>query len=717
MKEHSMLKRIALAMFTFWAAVVLAEEPNVIKSVDVKTETSNRQEITVTFKSDLRAAPASFAVNTPPRVALDFLNMTNGTGKTSIPVAGGNLKAISLAEANGRTRMVFGLVKGSGYETKIDGNKLLVVLDSNAIDNVATVKNTSAQFSSAVAASGKEAIKDVDFRKGDAGEGRLIVDLTTAAVGIDIRQQGKDLVLEFAKTSLPRQLERHMDVADFGTAVQTVDTYTQGDSVKMVIAPRGNWEYSAYQADNRFIVDVRNIDEQAKKLAALDKPVYKGDKLSLNFQSVEVRTVLQVIAEFTGKNIITSDTVSGNLTLRLKDVPWDQALDLILQSKGLDKRENGSVMWIAPRDEIASREKLALEASRQVEDLEPLRSQSFQLNYLKVDAFKKILTDEKQSILTKRGTALVEPNNNILFVQDIPSRLAQIEKLVAKIDVPAKQVLIEARIVSASDTFGRTLGGRLALAAQRFNGNNVYDTLTGFNLAGSGQSSSSSSSSSSGSGSGSGTGAGSAVKTGQTDFLSQRNANVNLPSAGSSGGDFGVSIFNASVGALISLELQALESEGKGKIISSPRVVARDQTKATIKQGTQIPILILDRNGNVSSTYKDATLTLDVTPRITPDGRVYMELVVEKNSPTTFNGSTAIDTKSVNTNVLVGNGDTAVLGGIYESAENGTEDKVPLLGDVPLLGNFFKKKSVSKQRTELLIFITPKILPAESLVK
>jgi type IV pilus assembly protein PilQ len=700
------------------ASAAWADDVNSIKAIDVRMQSSNRQEITVTLKNDIKVTPASFSVNTPPRIAFDFVGTTNDTGKSSIPVSGGNLKAINIAEANGRTRLVLGLIKGGGYETRMEANKVIISLATLSGGSGAAVKNTASQFSTSAATATHEGISSVDFRRGDAGEGRVVVDLSSASVGIDIKQTGKDLVLEFSKTALPRQLERRMDVSDFGTPVQAVDTYTQGDSVKMVISPRGNWEYSAYQADNRFIVDVKNIDEQAKRIAALDKPTYKGDKLSLNFQNVEVRTVLQVIAEFTGKNIITSDTVSGNLTLRLKDVPWDQALDLILQSKGLDKRENGSVMWIAPRDEIASREKLKLEAQKQVEELEPLHSQAFQLNYIRVEAFKQILTDEKQSILTKRGSALIEPNNNILFVQDIQSRLVEVGKLVARIDVPAKQVLIEARIVSASDSFGRTLGARLALAGERFNGNNVFNTLTGFNLAGgsaSGGGGSSGSGSTSSSSSSSGTTT--ASSNGISQFFQDRNTSINLPGVGSTGGDIGVSIYNASVGGLISLELQALESEGKGKVISSPRIVARDQTKATIKQGTQIPILVLDRSGNVSTTYKDATLTLDVTPRITPDGRVYMELVVEKNSPTTFNGSTAIDTKSIQTNVLVGNGDTAVLGGIYESAENNNESKIPLLGDIPYIGNLFKQRSLSKQRTELLIFITPKILPAEPLVK
>lgn len=713
MTKSPMLKYVLRAGLCLLASLAFADEPNAIKSVEVRTETSSRQEVTVTLKGDIKTAPASFAVNTPPRIAFDFVNTTNDSGKSTVPVAGGNLKAVSIAEANGRTRLVLGLIKGSGYETKIDGNKLTITLDTLATATAAAVKNTSSQFSTAPVAAGKIAIRDVDFRRGEAGEGRVIVDLSAPDVGIDTRQQGKDLVLEFAKTSLPHQFERRMDVLDFGTPVQTVDTYAQGDTVKIVISPKGNWEYSAYQADNRFIVDVKNVDEQLKKLEELNKPSYKGDKLSLNFQNVEVRTVLQVIAEFTGKNIITSDTVQGSLTLRLKDVPWDQALDLILLSKGLDKRENGSVMWIAPRDEIASREKLNLENKKTVEELEPLRSQSFQLNYIRAEAFKLVLGgDEKQSILTKRGSALIEPNNNLLFIQDVPSKLAEIEKMIARIDVPAKQVLIEARIVSASDTFGRTLGARLGVAAERFNGNNVFNTLTGFNL-GNGSAATTSSSSSSTTTTTTSPTSSNAI----TQFLGDRNTSVNLPAAGTSGGDFGISIFNASVGALISLELQALESEGKGKVISSPRVVARDQTKATIKQGTQIPFLVLDRSGNALSTYKDATLTLDVTPRVTPDGRVYMELNVEKNSPTTFNGLTAIDTKSIQTNVLVGNGDTAVLGGIYESTESANDTKVPLLGDIPYLGNLFKQRSVSKQRTELLIFITPKILPTEPLIK
>jgi len=719
MMKRQMLKwlnRVALGLL---AVCAFADEPNAIKSIDVQTESGDRQIVTITLKRPADAPPANFAVNTPPRIAFDFVNTVNDSGKASVPVTGGNLKLVNIAEASGRTRVILSLLHGVSYDTKVDGNKLSITLNNSA--STAQVSNATTQFSVAQN-KGKESIHDVDFRRGSAGEGRVVVNLSSPNIGIDIRQQGKSLVLEFAKTAMPRQLERRMDVADFGTPVQTIDTYSQGENSKMVIEPKGNWEYSAYQTENRFIVEVRNVDEEAKRIAALDKPSFKGDKLSLNFQNVEVRTVLQVIAEFTQKNIITSDTVTGSLTLRLKDVPWDQALDLILQSKGLDKRENGSVMWIAPRDEIANRERAALESKKQVEDLEPLRSQTFQLNYVKADLLKKILSDDKQPVLSKRGAVVAEPDNNLLFVQDIPSRLAEVEKLVTRLDAPARQVMIEARIVSASDTFGRTLGARLGVATQRVQGNTTYNTVSGFNLAGgsasSGSSGGSSSSSSSSSSSGSGTTSGTAAASGAVgNFFSQQVANVNLPTTGSTGGDFGVSIFNATVGGLISLELQALEAEGQGKVISSPRVVARDQTKATIRQGTRIPFLTRDTQGNALETFLDATLTLDVTPRVTPDGRIFMEVDVHKNAPIVFNGQTSLDEKSIHTNVLVGNGDTAVLGGIYESTDSTSVSKVPLLGDIPFLGNLFKQKSDSKERTELLLFITPKILPSDPLIK
>ena len=727
MKRHMLnwLQRGALALLAVWA---LGEEPNAIKSIEVTSASDNRQVMTIVTDKPMQA-PGSFTVNTPPRIAFDFPNTVNDSGRGSVPVTSGNIRSVKIAEATGRTRVVLEMTHSASYDMKVDGNKLTVSINSAAPDAPAAttqLQNATTQFSVSQNTT-KESIRAIDFRRGDTGEGRIIVDLSSPKIGIDISQQGKDLVLIFAKTAMPRQFERRMDVADYGTPVQTVDSYSQGEMSKIVVSPKGNWEYSAYQTDNKFVVEVKNPDEAAKRIAALEKPVYKGDKLSLNFQNIEVRTVLEVIAEFTGKNIVTSDTVSGNLTLRLKDVPWDQVLDLILQAKGLDKRENGSVMWIAPRDEIAEREKQVLTAKQQSDDLQPLKSQSFQLNYLKADVLLKLFSDKNNTIISKRGAVVVEPTNNIVFVQDIPDRLDQIAKLIQTLDAPAKQVMIEARIVSASDTFGRTLGARLGLASQRVAGNNVFNTLSGFNLAGGNAPTSSSSSSSSSSGgnnnsnsSSSSSGSsitGTGASTALTNFFTQQVTNVNLPVGGSTGGDFGVSIFNAAVGGLISLELQALEAEGSGKIISSPRVVTKDQTKATIKQGTKIPFLQRDVQGNSQQNFIEAELILDVTPRVTPDGRVFLELDIANNSPTIFNGETSIDEKAIHTSVLVGNGDTAVLGGIYQSTETLDQSKVPLLGDIPFLGALFRQKSVSKQHNELLIFITPKILPIDPLIK
>lgn len=478
-----------------------------------------------------------------------------------------------------------------------------------------------------------------------------------------------------------------MDVTDFGTPVQTIDSYAQGDTVKMVIEPKGAWEYSAYQTENRFIVEVKNIDEQARRLAQLDKPTYKGDKLSLNFQNVEVRTVLQVIAEFTGKNIITSDTVNGNVTLRLKDVPWDQALDLILQSKGLDKRENGNVMWIAPREEIVSREKLALEAKAQIADIEPLRTESFQLNYLKAEDLRAMLLNDKQSFLSKRGSAIVEARNNVLIVNDIASKLDSIRALLLRSDVAARQVMIEARIVIADDNFSRTLGARLGVRGDR--------TLGDKNRVG--------------------------IASGINDSLSVltngvgagTTTNVNLPASalgGVSPASLGITLLNSSVGALLSLELQALEAAGNGRTVSSPRIITGDQQKAVIKQGSRFYVTVPGQNGANTAEEKEANLELEVTPRITPDRRIFMELKISKDALASTGANPVVDTRSVETNVLVSNGDTAVIGGIYELTESNGESKVPLLGDVPVLGHLFKTKTGTNTKRELLIFITPRIL-------
>jgi type IV pilus assembly protein PilQ len=489
-----------------------------------------------------------------------------------------------------------------------------------------------------------------------------------------------------------------MDVTDFGTPVQTIDAFTQGNNARLVIEPRGNWEHTAYQTDTRFIVEVKQVVEDPSRLV---RPGFTGEKLSLNFQNVEVRAVLQVIADFTGLNIITSDTVGGNLTLRLKDVPWDQALDLILQAKGLDMRKTGNVVWIAPRDELATREKLALEARQQIADLEPTRTESFQLNYQKAEAFQKLLTDEKQRILSKRGSAVIDARTNTVFVQDTASRLEEVRNLIRKVDVPVRQVMIESRIVEATDSFSRNLGVRLG-----------YHDLTGAGTQFGGSSTA---------GRGRKLGGGrledTGFHTGQTvttpNFPSDTLA-VNLPApglAGASPGTFSLLLFNSVGTRFLNLELTALQADGKGKIISSPRVITADQVEAIIEQGTEIPYQQATSSGATSVSFKKATLSLKVKPQVTPDDNVIMNVNVHKDSvgQNTLAGP-SIDTKQIVTEVLVASGGTVVIGGIYTQEERSTTNKVPVLGDLPYVGFLFKQNLKLDDRRELLIFITPKII-------
>jgi type IV pilus assembly protein PilQ len=677
--------RSALAFLLLSAA--FAGEMNSIKSIQIRPPNGDRQEVSVMFEKPV-AAPGSFVVNTPPRIVFDFVDASNGTGKSLIPVNSQNLRAISIAESAGRTRVVFNLLKGASYTTAAVGNELKVEL--NAGGTTASAPTTT-QFAPQSAASSKESIRNVDFRRGAAGEGRIEIDLSSPNVGIDIRQQGKALVLEFAKTSISRPLERRMDVVDFGTPVQTIDTFSQGDSVKMVIEPKGVWEYSAYQTESRFIVEVKSVDEAARRLADLQRPTYKGDKLSLNFQNVEVRTVLQVIAEFTGKNIITSDTVSGSLTLRLKDVPWDQALDIILQTRGLDKRENGNVMWVAPREEITKRETDAAESIKKLESVEPTRAESFQLNYMRAEDLRKLIAeggDKGSRILSAQGSVLVESNSNILIVKDVPSKLEEIRGLIQRFDVPKRQVMIEARIVVADDNFSRQLGVRLGVAANRTanNGSNTQVGVGG-NITDS-----------------------RGVLTGGIGGVTPT-PNVNLPISGTPTGSLGITLLNAASGTLVNMELAAAEAEGKSRTVSSPRVITGDQQKATISQGKKYYVIVPGGSGpSAAPQEKTAALTLEVTPRITPDRRVFMELKVSNDTLETQGQFPVVSTKTVDTSVLVGNGDTAVLGGIYEQTDTNGNSKVPVLGDIPLLGNLFKSTNREVKRTELLIFITPKII-------
>ncbi len=688
----------ALMLLGLFSGQVQADEQNSITALSISSG-NGLTVIKVSLQQPLAGLPAGFSINTPPRIAFDFPNTTNGLGKSTQEFKEGDLRSANVVQAGNRTRLVINLNQMLAYQTKLDGNNLLITLHDKQAE-VSSV--TTSRFAEANQVQQKYEVRNIDFRRGKNGEGRIQVDLSDPGMGIDIRQQGTSLIVDFLKTSLPSILQHKLDVVDFATPVQNVDTFAQGDNVRMVIVPAGQWEYAAYQADNKFVVEVRPI--VADKRADGSKPGYTGEKLTLNFQKIDVREALNVIADFTGLNIVISDTVKGDLTLRLKDVPWDQAFDIILQSKGLDMRKNGNVIQVAPREELAAKEKLDLTAHQEIADLEELRTESFQLSYQKGDVVAAMLSNDKQRILSKRGSAVVDKRTNTVFVQDTPTNLEAVRKLIKQIDVPVRQVMIEARIVEATDNFSKNLGVRLGYqSADTFNIGNtgLYGNL-GANAANQPN----------------GLGGTPAVAPltigGPTSGGTPINLpNVNLPSAGTAG-NFSMLLFNSSASKILSVELSALETDSQGKIISSPRVVTSDQTEAKVSSGTQIPYQQATSSGATAVSFAQAALSLAVKPQITPDNNVIMDIKVNKDSVgQLYAGVPSINTNEVDTQVLVENGGTVVIGGIYTQEDDNGVNKVPMLGDLPIIGFLFRSTSKLQNKSELLVFISPKIINDE----
>jgi type IV pilus assembly protein PilQ len=650
--------------------------------------------VRIDFSEPLPVVPTGFMIQAPARIALDVPGATSSLGRNSVDVNVGNLRSVNVVQASDRARLVLNLKTPTNYRLQLEGKSLIVLLDP-----VAQSASSPAQTFAESRNRDTQPIKDLDFRRGPDGSGRVIVDLPSNQVGVDIRQQGQGLVVEFLKSSLPEGLRRRMDVTDFGTPIQSVTTAQQGDRVRVVIEPRGAWEHSAYQSDNQFVVEVRTQKQDPNKLS--QGPGYTGEKLSLNFQNIEVRSLLQVIADFTNFNIVTSDSVTGGVTLRLKDVPWDQALDIILQAKGLGMRRSGNVLWIAPKDEIAAKEKLELEANAAIQSLEPVRTQAFQLNYTKAADIAVQLTGTGSSrILSVRGSAIAEPRTNQLFVTDVGAKLEQVQALIARLDIAVRQVLIEARIVEASDTFGRSLGIRLGGSDLRgVSGGDAGYSVGGGNRVAFG-----------------GTYDAVSGTTGESNTqLTTTNTNfINLPASGVGGfnaSTFAISIFSSAANRFLNLELSALEADGKGKLVSSPRIVTADKSKALIEQGTEFPYQQATSSGATSVAFRRATLKLEVTPQITPEGNIILDLDIAKDSrgETTAAGI-AINTKHIRTQVLVENGGTVVIGGIFELTETENETRVPFLGDIPIAGNLFKNRLRSSNKQEMLVFITPKMV-------
>ena len=702
MNTTQILGRLGALLLAWLAATGLAfAQANSIEGFDVAQQGGNVI-VRITTKDPLKGAPASFTVANPARIVFDFANTTNGLGRNSQDIGQGELRSMNLVQGSDRTRMVFNLRRSVAHEVAVDGKNVIVTLNAAAAAPTGNAANQVSHFAEGKA-DAKHALREVDFRRGNAGEGRIMVDLTDTSTGIDIRQQGQNIVVEFLKTALPENLRRRLDVVDFATPVQTISTYQQGENVRMVIEAKGQWEHNAYQSDTQFVVEVKPA-AAADPSKGSQRGRYTGEKLSLNFQNVEVRAVLNVIADFTDLNIITSDTVAGSITLRLKDVPWDQALDIILQTRGLDMRKSGNVIWIAPRDELATREKLQLEAQSQINELEQTRTEAFQMNYQKASDVQKLLSDQTQRMLSKRGSAVVDARTNTLFVQDVPSRLEEVRKLIARIDVPVRQVMIEARIVEANELFNRNLGAKLGynevgitqgarFPLQASGGNTRYAFGTSLGNVDTGS-------------------------VGGAQGIAGATTNgglaVNMPAAGLNSfnaGTFAFTLFNASLTRFLNLEISALEADGKGKTISSPRVLTADQVEAIVEQGTEIPYQQATSSGATSVSFRKANLSLKVKPQITPDGNIIMTLDVSKDEPgATTPAGIAISTKHVKTEVLVENGGTVVIGGIYSQADRVDNTRVPFFGDLPYVGFLFRNQVSTSNKTELLVFITPRIV-------
>ena len=707
------INRLKGAVRTLLVPVLLAlggaahAQENAIESISANQQGANVV-VNIALKNAPTKPPLGFAITNPARIALDFGATSNATGKSAQEINLGEVRGVNVVQAGERTRLVMNLKRPAAYTTAIQGNSVMVTV-AGAGAAAAPIAAAPAQNAPAQAAAPRQVLRNLDFRRGSNGEGRVVVDLPNNAVAVDVRQVGNKVQVDFMNTGLPETLRRRLDVTDFGTPVQRVTTSSNGGNVRMVIEANGQWEQSVYQSDTQLVVAVRPVKEDPNKLAS-GAQGYRGEKISFDFQNIEVRAALQAVADISGLNIIASDSVSGSLTLRLKDVPWDQALDVILQSKGLDMRKNGTVIWIAPKEELLVKEKLELEQRAQISDLEPLKSEIFQLNYQKAESFRTVFgldasgaatSDTRNRVLSKRGSAIIDPRTNQLFVTDIASKIEDIRLLIQKTDVASKQVLIEARLVEANDGFSRNLGAKIGFNDMRalrggdqgygIGGNNRI--AIGGNLLGVGQDT---------------------LQTPDKGDAYTNTTMVNLPAAAINGvnpSSIAFSLFSSADNRFLNLELSALEADGKGKIISSPRVVTEDKMVAVIEQGIELPYQVASSSGATSIEFKKANLRLEVIPQITPDGNVVLEVDVSKDSKgEETRAGPAINTQHVKTKVMVENGGTVVLGGIYQQTERTNVSKVPVLGDVPVLGYLFKTQGRESAKTELLVFITPKIV-------
>ncbi len=692
------VRLLAISTLAFAGIAVAADAPgatapqNVIENIDYSAMPGGKVVVKIALKQEPLQVPAAFTTSTPPRITLDFANVGSSLPKKSIHVGDGILRSMIAAQAGNRTRLVLNLNAQSTYSTSVEGRNVLVVLQGTG--GVGTADAVVTHFSQPVAMGVKNAVKNVDFQRGKNGEGRVVVDLAETGTGIDIRQQGKSLVVDFLDSTVAEKMERRLNVTNFATPVLTVDTFKQGQNTRMVIEPKGDWEHSAYQTDRRFIVEVKPIIFDPNKIVQGTKAGFGGEKLSLDFNGIDVKGLLRIIGDFTGKNVVVSDAVQGTITLRLKDVPWDQALDIIMKQKGLGMENMGNTLVFAPKAEIAARQKEAQDQDNQIDDVKPLITQSFAVKYQKAADIRTLISDPKQPLLSKRGSAVVDVVTNTLFVKDIDSSLVKIQEILNKIDIPARQVLIEARIVNADESFSKSLGSKFGIVKSNYLSGNPTPSKNELITSGS--------------------------LTNNYTIHNDSNTetpsdlNVNLPATSATGATvsaLAMTLFRLPAGFLLNLELSAAEADGKTKIISSPRVITANQTAATFDFGEEIPYQQSTSSGATSVSFKKATLGINVTPQITPDDKISMDIEVTNDSRgADTTAGPAINTNKVKTKVLVDNGETAVLGGFYKETKKDANERVPFFGSLPVVGALFRSNAKSDVKQEILFFITPKVM-------
>ncbi|MGO9592830.1 MAG: type IV pilus secretin PilQ [Steroidobacteraceae bacterium] len=705
---------VALSARTAGAAPTdAAATPNTLQRIDVQTLSGNQLQLTLHL-SGPAPEPLSFTIDKPARISLDLPNTALALPSRRIDVGSAGVDTVLAAEANGRTRIVLNLDQQMPYQTRVSGNDIVVLVGAVS-DTHAAARGSGAAAPHAAAAvagaSSNRAIKSIDFRRSEVGGGRLIVRLSDPRTPIDLKQQGSQILVDFAGTDLPKALTRRYDTMDFGTPVTGFDAERVNGDTRIVIDATGNFQQLAYQSDDQYVVEVSPVRKVEAVNPADQKKEYKGERLTLNFQDIETRAVLQLLADASGQNIVVSDSVQGSVTLRLQNVPWDQALDIVLRTKGLDKRQEGNVIIVAPADELAAREKADLSAKKDIQALEPLRSEYLQVNYAKASDIALLLKGSStgatgaNSVLSGRGNVSVDNRTNTLLLQDTADRLADVRRLVTLLDIPVKQVLIESRIVIVTNDFERDLGARFGVTATRANGTNgLYETT--------------------GTAAGTDTGISSALSNLATNgtvypvsiptgATATNRYNVNLPVA-TPAGSIALGILGSDF--LVDLELSAAQVENRGTVISSPRVITANQKEASIEQGVEIPYQQSASSGATTIDFKKAVLSLKVKPLITPDNRIILDLTVSDDSVGTVvvaSGGVnvpSINTRTITTQVVLGDGQTVVLGGILETTQSLQSTKVPWLGDVPGLGNLFKETTRTDDKDELLIFVTPKIL-------